>query len=58
MSLALAGNDKARGFGDDDVHDSEGAAGRNVEPDLEVAAGTLDDVRHDFTDSFRLNRPH
>src|SRR5205085_11483419 len=49
---------EARCFGDDDVDHAESAAGRNFKTNIEVAALTLNNIRHNFADSFRLNRAH
>ena len=46
------------GFGDDDVDHAEGAAGGEVEADVEITALAFDNVRHNFTDPLGLDRAH
>src|SRR6185369_11205114 len=45
-------------FGDNYVDDAESTARRNFKTHFEIAALTFDNIRHDFADSFRLDRAH
>src|SRR6185503_6885846 len=57
-SLALVVGNETWRFGDNYVDDAESAAGRDFKTNLEIAALTLDNIRHDFADSFGLDGSH